>query len=311
MLACVHCSIGTYHDVDAGQCRPCPKGQYQPISRKTTCIECPTRTTTRTNGSIDADQCVDACPPGYISPTGTIPCSPCDVGSYSPVYGRTQCMMCPGSKTTRANVAATEIEECYDFDLEFSSGIYSYGNASVRFTPTSKCTNLYLNLWMHCSTCDRILEITDAHGHSVLRLDIRKGFIDATLHGCQTSIKSFGIIENPRWHSLGLYVINSNVTVTIDDKELYSPHTCTLSTLLEPEDYELTIEGLFFIGSVTALNLWDATSNDVELSSLQKCSDDNQGNNLKKWMAPFCAASVDAMMLTTVQVLLVRMGVYV
>ena len=56
---------------------------------------------------------IEACTPGYVSPTGTIPCSPCDVGSYSPVYGRTQCMLCPRSKTTRANMAATEIEECY------------------------------------------------------------------------------------------------------------------------------------------------------------------------------------------------------
>ncbi|KAH3796069.1 hypothetical protein DPMN_149635 [Dreissena polymorpha] len=247
MLACVHCSIGTYHDIDAGQCRPCP---------------------------------MEACPPGYVSPSGTMPCSSCDVGSYSPVYGRTQCMLCPESKTTRANVAATEREECYDFDLEFSSDIYSYGNSSVRFTPTSNCTNLYLDLWMHCGTCDRILEITDAHGQPVFRLEIRKGFIDVTLHACQSSVKSFNIIENLQWHNLGLSVTNSNVTVTIDDKELYTPHSCTFATLLKPEDYELTIGGSLFVGSVTALNLWDATSNDVELSPVKKCSYDTQGSLL-------------------------------
>lgn len=50
--------MGTYHAVDADQCRPCPRGQYQPLSGQTTCLDCQDGTSTPFVASVDISQCV-------------------------------------------------------------------------------------------------------------------------------------------------------------------------------------------------------------------------------------------------------------
>ncbi|XP_052271661.1 uncharacterized protein LOC127872369 [Dreissena polymorpha] len=281
-LSCVQCSRGTYHDMSVKQCRPCPRGEYQPISGMTSCLQCPNGTSTPFVASVDIGQCVEACPPGYMSPTGTIPCSPCDVGTFSTAYGKTQCTACPGSKTTRANLAATAIEDCYEFDMEFSGDTYSYENASILFTPTSHVTSLYLALSMKCSTCYRILEITDVHEIPVLTVTTRVGFLDITLRGCELSIPVHGLLDSPRWHHLSLHITASFVTTTIDEIEQHVSHACAYNELLVEKDYMLVVGGKQYTGSVTSLNLWNASSGDFEIPTILRCMD-NQLGNLVAW----------------------------
>ncbi|KAH3791318.1 uncharacterized protein LOC127836821 isoform X2 [Dreissena polymorpha] len=305
-LSCVICSKGTYHDVGDNECRSCPRGQYQPISGQIECLECPAGTSTPEVASIDANQCVETCQPGYVSETGTIPCSPCDMGSYSAGYGQTQCSSCTGSKTTRANIAATSTDECYDFDLEFSSDKYSYGNASVVFTPTSNITSLYLSLWMKCSNCDRIMVITDANEKPVLSLGTSKGFINVTLCGFNLSFPVYGILDNPRWHHISLQVKDNNIIIFVDGgTEIKSSQACAYETVLTSGDYKLLIGGDTYVGSVTSLNLWDVSFNDSEILTLPRCVNDQRGNMIA-WRQ-FQKLRPNAMILTTVQALLARM----
>ncbi|KAH3852630.1 hypothetical protein DPMN_095143 [Dreissena polymorpha] len=78
--------------------------------------------------------------------------------------------------------------------MEFSGDTYSYENASILFTPTSHVTSLYLALSMKCSTCYRILEITDVHEIPVLTVTTRVGFLDITLRGYGCELLSTNIV---------------------------------------------------------------------------------------------------------------------
>ncbi|KAH3791232.1 uncharacterized protein LOC127838823 [Dreissena polymorpha] len=277
-LKCVLCSKGTYHDVDANKCRSCPRGQYQPTSGQTACLACPAGQSTPDVASVDANQCVDECPPGYVSPTGTKPCSMCEVGTFNPSNGQTQCNICPGSMATPPNFAATTSDDCFDFDLGFLSDTYPYANASVLFTPTSHCTSLYLSLWMKCSMCDRILEITDAHEQSALRVETRNGFVYISIRGCELSVPVYEYLDSYRWHHMAFDITIRNITIAVDGTNQQSTNTCGNETILEPADYMLIIGGHSYVGSVTKLNIWDTRSGSMEMNSEPSCSDDKLGN---------------------------------
>jgi len=57
-LVCVvaECLAGTF--LDGTECSPCTFGTYQPTDHSsTTCINCPTGTTTQAQGSTDSNDC--------------------------------------------------------------------------------------------------------------------------------------------------------------------------------------------------------------------------------------------------------------
>ncbi|WAR32017.1 NOTCH-like protein [Mya arenaria] len=44
---------------------------------------------------------LNACPPGYFSANGVLPCSPCDTGNFASTFGSVECSVCPGPTTTK------------------------------------------------------------------------------------------------------------------------------------------------------------------------------------------------------------------
>ena len=51
----------------------------------------------------------DYCPPGKYSAYGTVPCTPCAVGSYTDVKRATECTVCPlGMTTSNEGTASSE-----------------------------------------------------------------------------------------------------------------------------------------------------------------------------------------------------------
>lgn len=53
----------------------------------------------------------DGCYPGSWSADGTPECSLCAVGSYSDVYGASECILCPGSTST-AEEGTDSVAKC-------------------------------------------------------------------------------------------------------------------------------------------------------------------------------------------------------
>jgi len=55
------CAPGRYLSANDNSCKLCPRGQYQPDSQQTSCIECPPDTSTIELGATSRDQCSNPC----------------------------------------------------------------------------------------------------------------------------------------------------------------------------------------------------------------------------------------------------------
>lgn len=55
-----------------------------------------------TSSNLHSSLCTGLCEPGMFSADGMKPCEACPVGSYQPDYGRTSCVPCGNSVTTRS-----------------------------------------------------------------------------------------------------------------------------------------------------------------------------------------------------------------
>ncbi|GFS04602.1 sushi, von Willebrand factor type A, EGF and pentraxin domain containing 1, mRNA protein [Elysia marginata] len=96
------CPAGHWSPTALEPCHPCRKGQYQPQSRGTLCINCPGDYTTDTVGATQMFQCYEECERGTAGYSGREPfCDPCPLDAYQPLRGQEECkfqghMMDPG-----------------------------------------------------------------------------------------------------------------------------------------------------------------------------------------------------------------------
>lgn len=55
------CAAGQYLSAADNSCQLCPRGQYQPDAKQTSCLDCPTDTSTVELGATSVDQCTNPC----------------------------------------------------------------------------------------------------------------------------------------------------------------------------------------------------------------------------------------------------------
>ena len=91
---CQACAAGHYSLQGSTSCSACAAGRYQPNPGQSSCLSCPTGSTTEGTGSTTIESC-NICQSGYIMQDGV--CTPCPAGSYA-AFGDTSCTLCPVGK---------------------------------------------------------------------------------------------------------------------------------------------------------------------------------------------------------------------
>lgn len=103
------CSPGKFYDDQAGFCRPCGHGFYQPSEGSFSCLACGPGLTTRSQEASSRHECRPECEPGQqLSQLGA--CEPCQQGWFRS-RGRPSCEQCPSGFTTET-VGSTERRHC-------------------------------------------------------------------------------------------------------------------------------------------------------------------------------------------------------
>ncbi|XP_011677589.2 sushi, von Willebrand factor type A, EGF and pentraxin domain-containing protein 1 [Strongylocentrotus purpuratus] len=112
---CVACPRGYISGGDAEMCMPCTTGSYQDQSAQSACKPCPAGQTTPREGAKNINECRDQCSPGSFSPSGLVPCLPCDRQSFQSQAGQRSCDRCPTNQKTYRYGAISQ-EECTFYD---------------------------------------------------------------------------------------------------------------------------------------------------------------------------------------------------
>lgn len=271
---CAECSRGYYHDSQSKTCIKCPYGQYQPDSKRTSCITCPNGTTTVKKGAFEESQCLDACDFGYFSLTGVEPCSPCDIGYYSDNFGARECTPCPGARITR--IGAKTIDDCYDFDLEFREEVT---DPAVLAVPVNYSADTFtIAFWVQCALCHNILAITD-QSDDIMSVKEQENF-SVTVKGQE--FRSVNILSTDSlWKYIRITLDSSLVSVTVNGE------ISLQEVILNPPQHDnysvfkVTAGGSGFIGSIYRINVWDDSIPDNNGAN-PKCLSEETGN-LVNW----------------------------
>ncbi|XP_041364067.1 uncharacterized protein LOC121379488 [Gigantopelta aegis] len=111
----VGCSPGSYLHVN-NSCLPCPTGEYQPNKWQDSCTPCNSGSTTSTQGSVNASQCVVICDDGLGYNAAIDSCKSCDIGFYrNKTTDGPLCKPCPADKISQigaVNLADCDIANC-------------------------------------------------------------------------------------------------------------------------------------------------------------------------------------------------------
>ncbi|KAL4218702.1 positive regulation of smoothened signaling pathway [Mactra antiquata] len=253
-LLCVECSAGRYYDTTKKKCVRCPRGQYQPLSRQPKCIDCPIGTTTSSLGAISQLQCEVACTAGYYSKTGIPPCTACDHGTYSSNYGSITCTKCSGSKITLKS-ASTSITQCQDFDITYTplNSTESVVPAVLTHQNITSIDDITVELWVKCSLCDNILDITNTEDAPLLSIE---GTEQLKITWLGNVYQTGEIIkEADTWKRITIDTASGFISVSINDIELITgAYTMVPASTL----VNITIGGDGYIGSISQFNIWSA-----------------------------------------------------
>nr|XP_006817984.1 PREDICTED: signal peptide, CUB domain, EGF-like 2 [Saccoglossus kowalevskii] len=130
---CVACSVGTFYDIDEGQCIPCPAGSYQDKEGQLLCNKCP-KQGSGVIGARNLTECGGQCNPGEHSINGFKPCQPCTKGSFQPEWGRTSCFRCGDGLTTKGTASAS-FSECTVKERCMPGYFYNIGKHICELCP--------------------------------------------------------------------------------------------------------------------------------------------------------------------------------
>ncbi|CAG9863735.1 unnamed protein product [Phyllotreta striolata] len=104
------CPAGKFFDHEAGYCRSCGHGFYQPNEGSFSCEICGLGKTTRTNEAVSIKECRDECSNGQqLGVDGK--CESCPRGTFRTQGVQSVCQTCPLGTTTQKSGAVT-VEEC-------------------------------------------------------------------------------------------------------------------------------------------------------------------------------------------------------
>lgn len=274
--SCVECAAGTFYDNKLETCKMCPKGQYQPDAGKAQCLSCPQGQTTKTKGSQQLSQCEDGCYPGSWSADGTPECSLCSVGSYSDVYGASECILCPGSTST-AKEGTASVAKCNDFDLGLTE---TDSETSANFT-VSGVEDASISFWLQMEdyvNCSFDVEIINTEERTIA---FYMSLGSETFLGKDGKKKKTQFtLTTTRWQ---LYFIRMNNR----SSELYVNgilNTKMDMTFKLSGNLTMSLRGK---GTITKLNIWTNNGTTVTniLSKVQNCSAADTGSvfNWKKF----------------------------
>ncbi|XP_061164195.1 sushi, von Willebrand factor type A, EGF and pentraxin domain-containing protein 1-like [Saccostrea echinata] len=267
--SCLECPAGTHYSVTLQTCLQCNKGHYQSFPGKPSCDQCPEGTTTTQVGAKSKDECLDACPPGYWSVTGVIPCSPCPLGSYAEEYGTSVCTSCPPSQTTLVQ-GSSEATDCTYFDIFLGS---SESQAIVNIDMTRVEDAVILSAW--------------------LRFPIGFEKISTPSMFFQNGdIWSKEILIEPKTNEP-----SDNSSITIDDGEwnfiVFSIQieTFNVSSIYENTSFSLRLTGPLI---VSQLNIWSSNHTKEEVDNqFNRCIISDEGDVLswKEWKLSYLEES--------------------
>ncbi|RUS82417.1 hypothetical protein EGW08_009805, partial [Elysia chlorotica] len=100
--SCVNCPVGTFYNTTSMECLGCPRGSFQPEEGQSTCVICPTGSSTVAPRAKSANDCRAHCSPGSFSSSGLEPCESCSRGFYQTEASALACNPCsPGTTTAR------------------------------------------------------------------------------------------------------------------------------------------------------------------------------------------------------------------
>ncbi|XP_050392556.2 uncharacterized protein LOC126811123 [Patella vulgata] len=144
----VNCTTPGQYRKD-NQCTYCPIGKYQDVKWQTSCKDCPSGTTTKTEGTRALSSCYKQCPSGQEVNEMTNECQVCRQGLYR-VSGETwTCQICPAGFTTE-RAGAVSLAQCNIPNC--NAGTYS-DIASGKCIPCPKGTYQTLPIQVSCIPC--------------------------------------------------------------------------------------------------------------------------------------------------------------
>ncbi|XP_013070411.2 uncharacterized protein LOC106057644 isoform X3 [Biomphalaria glabrata] len=104
------CVSGSFSSSGLPPCQLCPKNTYW--ANATTCLACPDKYLTLSNGTHRREQCRAICPVGYFNEIdGHVDCKPCPKHTYSDKEGMTSCISCDSDTVTLSD-ASTSVTQC-------------------------------------------------------------------------------------------------------------------------------------------------------------------------------------------------------
>ncbi|XP_052788863.1 sushi, von Willebrand factor type A, EGF and pentraxin domain-containing protein 1-like [Mya arenaria] len=272
-LTCVECRRGTFHRPENNRCEICPRGMFQPLPGQTKCDYCPLNKTTERMGAVHFDECIDACPLGYVSANGAPPCSPCDTGNFASTFGSVDCSVCPGPKTTKPGEIAISADDCYDFDLHFPSDSVQSADVTTK-QEVIVGTNIYLRFWLKCSTCHTIFKIYGENDETIAFLGHANNTVELKWKGCVFMEHLEPSEFTKQWQNLVLEVNEDALTLILNAHPIISGLNCSTSHVAAT-NLTLQVGGDGFSGRLTSFNVWDykPISGDN-----RNCFSENEGN---------------------------------
>ncbi|KAL9960408.1 hypothetical protein ACROYT_G033860 [Oculina patagonica] len=105
----VNCPLGYFFNISG--CQPCGEDHYQDQKARTSCIPCPSGTSTFGQvASKEREDCRTNCPLGYFF--NTTGCQACTEDHYQDQEAQTSCVSCPSGTSTFGHVASKRREDC-------------------------------------------------------------------------------------------------------------------------------------------------------------------------------------------------------
>ncbi|XP_052787819.1 uncharacterized protein LOC128222748 [Mya arenaria] len=272
-LTCVECRRGRFHKPENNRCEICPRGMFQPLPGQTKCDYCPFNKTTERMGAVHFDECIDACPPGYVSANGVLPCSPCDTGNFASTFGSVDCSVCPGPTTTKPGEIAKSADDCYDFDLQFSSDSVKSAVATTKQEVMLE-SNVYLSFWLKCSACYNIFKIYGEFDETIAFLGHANNTVELNWKGCVFTGHIDALEFTKRWQHVVLHLQDDSMTLVLNGHPIISGQNCS-TTHMAATNLTLHVGGDGFSGRLTSFNVWDykPISDDT-----RNCFSENEGN---------------------------------
>ena len=102
-------ACGSGREQIGAACHLCATGKYKNMADNSTCVPCPSGTTTRAKGTIQESDC--ACTAGYFTNASTGECDPCPAGTFK-TFGPGDCSPCANGTWSAGTTSQRPSDSC-------------------------------------------------------------------------------------------------------------------------------------------------------------------------------------------------------